>query len=519
MLKKALSLLLALSMAMSCAAVAFAEEDGLTINTCGPEVEETAEPQILSDELATGETAESAVSTYNSGYEDVTFDVEADYDNYVDEALQAEVEAALAQPAMQDESLSTYNVDESINTYDADYSQYGNSIEGYVTRLYEVALRRSPDAKGFNEKVSDLRSGTKSGAQVLYDILGSPEYVSKNYSNEQIVTDAYNAILGRAPDSSGYSFWLSGLQAGMNYVGILKGFSESDEFRKMCASFGVSAGSLREDQLEWRNKNRNITVFVSHFYTQCLGRTAELAGLNNWTQALLCNTRTGAQMASEFFFSSEYTSKHTSNADYAVMLYRTLLSREGDTAGLIHYAEMLNYKHSRAYLVNDIMISNEFNKLCSDAGIPRGSKINTPEDNNEVEWASMTTILSLINGARGARGLNYLAMRDDLYSVATLRAPEIVTRYNNNRTVDGIRPNGNSYKTAYSDKGLGSAPEQYESQVRDASNASMQALATELVKSSSKAYAMLFSNTVSSFALGKKTDNNVSYYAIEVARL
>lgn len=499
-MKKILSLLLAASLAMSCAATAFAEDAGLELNVSGPEGETTVQ------------TAETAVA------DDALLPPIEDYTAYSDPALQAEIDALLNSLAAEEEAAAqTYNAD-SVATYDANLDSYSKNLEGFVTRMYKLVLNRDPDKAGFNDWVSKLRSGAAKGADIVFGFFASNEYQSRNRSNEQTVTDCYNAILGRSPDSAGLQDWCTKMTNGVTAMGIANGFVGSQEFIRLCSSYGITAGSMPVERLEWRDRNANVTNFVSRMYTKCLGRSYDVAGLNNWTAALIVGSVSGADVASGFVFSTEYKNKHVSNLDYVVMLYSTFFGRTPDSAGLMDWVTKLNYTSSRESVLNGFLGSQEFASLCREAGIAVGNMVATPD--GTTAWKANISMLALINGQRVGAGLSMLTLRQDLYDVATLRASELPTRYKNSGKNDEWRPNGQNFQTAYNDKGLGSAPEKYEARVRDTSSSGLDAIVNALLSTNSIASrSMLMSSTVNTFAVGYLEQDGAKWYAVEVARI
>ncbi len=498
-MKKFLSLLLAAALAMSCAATAFAEDTGLELNASGPDGQ-TSETTDLPDDNSLLPAIE-------------------DYSAYSDPTLQAEIDALLSSLSTEEESSDSYNADAyTAQTYDANLDQYSKDLQGFVTRMYKLVLNRDPDKAGLDHWVTTLRNGTDKGADIINGFFNSNEYKSRNRTNEQTVTDCYNAILGRSPDASGMKDWCDAMACGATAMGIANGFVGSQEFIKLCASYGITAGSIPTERLEWRDRNTGVTKFVSRLYTKCLGRSYDVAGLNNWTQQLITGASTGASVASGFVFSSEYLSKHVSNLDYVVMLYSTFFDRSPDSAGLMDWVTKLNYTSSRESVLNGFLGSQEFATLCRQAGIAVGNMISTPDGSDA--WKANISMLALINGQRVGAGLSMLTLRQDLYDVASLRASELPTRYKSSGKNDEWRPNGQNFQTAYNDKGLGNAPEKYEARVRDTSGSGLDAIVNALLSNNSIASrSMLMSGSVNTFAVGYIEQDGAKWYAVEVARI
>lgn len=502
-MKKALSLLLAFALTASCAVGALAEDSGIQISVSGPLSEEAVVETYNADaEIATGESAEPFV----------LLPAIEDYTGYGEEAIRAEYDALIA--SLEAQSVAEQSVDTvGEETVDANLDSYTKDVSGFVDRMYELVLNRGADPTGKADWVSGLKSGKYKGADIVFGFFASTEYQGRNRSNDQMVTDAYNAILGRTPDASGKAYWLEGLGCGMTTIGIANGFVGSQEFIRLCASYGITSGSLPMARVEWRDRSLGITRFVSRFYTKCLGRAYDKDGLNNWCGALLTGSVNGASVASQFVFSTEYKNKHATNTDYIVMLYSTFFDRAPDIEGLLNWHNKLDYTNSREFVLNGFLGSNEFATLCKNAGVAIGGSVTTPE--STTAWQINVKLLGFINAQRGVKGLNYLTLRQDLYEVATLRVKELPT--NNSEW----RPNNKGgYQSAYADIGITNALEKYETRVSDTKSNSIEAIATALFDPKSvSSRAQLLSDTVNTYSCGYLYANSTSWYAIEVARI
>jgi len=116
---------------------------------------------------------------------------------------------------------------DSVIAFDLD----GNA--GKVFRLYQAAFNRKPDASGLGFWITAMDNGT-SLHTIANDFMASAEFVSlygANPSNEAFVTSLYNNVLHRAPDQSGYNFWVTALNNGTPRANVLIDFSESAENR------------------------------------------------------------------------------------------------------------------------------------------------------------------------------------------------------------------------------------------------------------------------------------------------
>ena len=113
----------------------------------------------------------------------------------------------------------------------------------FVVRLYRNILGRDADPTGLNTWTKDLISG-KPACPVVEGFFYSNEFQNAGYSNDQFVEILYRTILGRESDAAGKADWVGRLNAGESKSRILAGFVYSNEFRELCAQYGIRVGEL-----------------------------------------------------------------------------------------------------------------------------------------------------------------------------------------------------------------------------------------------------------------------------------
>jgi len=120
----------------------------------------------------------------------------------------------------------------------------GNSaVNDFVTRFYKICLDRMPDPEGLQSWTNGLITGSITGADVANGFIFSNELMPKNLSDEDFLTILYRAFFNRQPDAAGYNSWLNLLRNGANRHYVLAGFINSIEFKALCDSYGINAGS------------------------------------------------------------------------------------------------------------------------------------------------------------------------------------------------------------------------------------------------------------------------------------
>ena len=236
-----------------------------------------------------------------------------------------------------------------------------DGIEGFVTRMYQLCLDREPDAHGLKDWCTQLREGRATGASIARGFFYSKEYTSKKLKNVAWIKVAYRVFLNRESDSSGLNYWVDALEAGCTYDYILRGFIESQEFTGICEEYGISRGGY--PVTAYRDRNIDITRFVSRLYVNCLGRKFDGGGLEYWTRFLYTKERTPAEVARGFFYSRELAAMNLSNEEFVRRAYVTILDRNPEEKGQKYWVNKLNNGMSRADVVEGFLNSTEFTGL------------------------------------------------------------------------------------------------------------------------------------------------------------
>jgi len=102
---------------------------------------------------------------------------------------------------------------------------------GFVTQLYNNTMGRAPDSGGLAYWVDELNSGRLSRGDVMVGFSESNEFKFRSNAGTQ-VTVIYEALLNRAPDPGGWSYWSGVLPTGPNTEAVLiKAIRTSQEYR------------------------------------------------------------------------------------------------------------------------------------------------------------------------------------------------------------------------------------------------------------------------------------------------
>ena len=256
-------------------------------------------------------------------------------------------------------------------------------VNGFVNRLYQVALGRQADAQGFREWGDQLREGNITGAQAAEGFLLSDEFTAHNYPDTQFVTYLYKVFFDREPDQAGLNAWVAELAKGQSRRDTLAGFVNSTEWANVCLSYGIISGGTGTATYVPK-VNQGITTFVTSLYSDCLSRNPDSTGLDEWSQSLAAMRISGKEAAYGFFYSDEFQNKAKTMEDEELIgiFYKVFLNREADEYGLYSWMKVIEYGGGFGDLFHGFSESTEFRRKCISYGILPGEEI-------EVECTGM----------------------------------------------------------------------------------------------------------------------------------
>ncbi len=165
----------------------------------------------------------------------------------------------------------------------------------------------------------------------LFPVLLAPSPATAT-SYDDVVTAAYQGLLGRSPDAAGLAFWTSELDRGLTPSEVVERIGDADEQR------------------------RNV---VRETYRAVLGRAPDPAGLAFWSAGII-DRLTARSLQSQIFGSDEFFSRAGStNTGFVDQLYQKVLNRGADGPGLEYWLDQLNDGANRINIAQLFLESNE----------------------------------------------------------------------------------------------------------------------------------------------------------------
>lgn len=213
-----------------------------------------------------------------------------------------------------------------------------DSHAAQVSRLYGLVLERAPDSQGLNGWTHALENGASLGA-VAEGFTASREFQAKTagLTTADFVEFLYQNALGRASDAPGKADWTRSIDSGTLTRGeVVTGFSESNEYRSL-TGHRFADGLFIYDE---------TYAAISSLYDAFADRLPDEAGLRNWVAHANGGMSIDA-IADGFAGSTEFQQKIAGLSERGIveMLYRNVLDREGDAAGIDHWTRKLESDH------------------------------------------------------------------------------------------------------------------------------------------------------------------------------
>jgi len=234
----------------------------------------------------------------------------------------------------------------------------------FVTRAYRIILQRDPDEPGLRDWVDRLSSGRSSASDVIYGFFASPEFISRNFSDEDYVEFLYQALLSRGSDEQGKANWVSILQDSQTTrMYLLKGFIDSAEFAQLCASYEIPKGTFATS--EARDLNPAANLLIINGYESVFGRKPTVDELNHWALEFY-NGKSATTFLTGIYSADSF--KRLTATQQAQAIYQSALGRDATDEEASAAAAEIAGRGLSAYL-DTVYHCQEFDTYCKSHGV------------------------------------------------------------------------------------------------------------------------------------------------------
>ena len=232
------------------------------------------------------------------------------------------------------------------------YSGRSNSdVDWVIRRAYEDILHREPDQEGLRTYRRNMLNDGWTEQDLRETLRKSPEaYRMREQYADTVIRRAYQDILRRAPDSEGlrtYSRRI--LNDGWDEQDVRQALRKSDE---------------RRTTTDTMNRQR-AEESVHRAYRNVLGRDADPSGLDTYVNHMMRDRWTQADVEKALRSSNERRSATTMSRGQAEEMvkraYRDVLGREADDSGLRSFTDhVLKDKWTEADVAKALRNSDEY---------------------------------------------------------------------------------------------------------------------------------------------------------------
>lgn len=198
-----------------------------------------------------------------------------------------------------------------------------------VDRLYQNLLDRSATSAELSRWAADIAANKATLADVVVTLARSNEaaveFLQETMPVAPLVDNLYHAVLGRAPDASGSTYWATQYEQGLSLRKIATSFLQSEEATRL---YGATPDSQ---------------ALVDQLYQNLLDRSATSAELVRWTADLAAHKATLADVVVALVRSDEAMASYVDRTGSVVdgPMPPSVLA-VGDSLGLVGLGDMWN---------------------------------------------------------------------------------------------------------------------------------------------------------------------------------
>ena len=266
----------------------------------------------------------------------------------------------------------------------------------FVEYAFHTLLEKDPEGEQYGFWYRNIKDGNTTAAGMIEKLSESEEFSEKNYSPEQKLTLLTKVMTGKELAEAEKERYISYLDNGVSLRRFISDVSKSPEFASVCAQYKITPGTV--DDLEPRDLNPELAVFIGELFTEMYGRSPSAKELNVWTQYF----REGKQVAptlQQIIVSSDYSSRGVSDDQTITSLCHLMLGRDATAEEMGKYHEVMGNGVSVDYVARMIASDPAFSTRCTDLGIVPGEiNLTQPRDTNYEMTSFLNHLYSRLSG-------------------------------------------------------------------------------------------------------------------------
>jgi Domain of unknown function (DUF4214)/Glycosyl hydrolase catalytic core len=205
------------------------------------------------------------------------------------------------------------------------------------------------------------------------------EGLQKIMSQLRAFKDTYKVEAAHVYELMDESYWKPSLEAYQGLVRLVADRNGNWRAGEPKPAYAVARDIIRRpmpravpnrdcEMPKWSVATVSASLKVAYGYCLILGRAADKAGLDSWVETIRTQHTSQTDVLLAMLKSREFTRRYSvyglTDQDYISFLFRLLINREPDGAGLESYAkELKSGAMTRASVAAGILLSSEFKKL------------------------------------------------------------------------------------------------------------------------------------------------------------
>jgi len=258
-------------------------------------------------------------------------------------------------------------VTKTVTTKSADTSHVEDHLKDHLEKFFDDDF----DTDKLKDSMKKYENG-KALSEVYKELFFDD---GAKLSDNEFVTKLYDVLLDQELTQEEAEALVKKLQdADMTREEMFYDVISSDDFESKVNSDNID-DALNGDEDQKRDQSKKVAQFVKRFYTELLTRTPEEGGYNYWAEELSSKDMSAKDIAKQFFNSDEFKSKNLNNEDFVKIVYKVIMGREADDAGVDFWKTKLDEGMSRDELLNSFLDANEFDALAKSYDIGSSDKV------------------------------------------------------------------------------------------------------------------------------------------------
>lgn len=143
-----------------------------------------------------------------------------------------------------------------------EYRDQNENITHFIQRIYNICLGRKADTEGLNAWTGQLVKKSLTASEIMKFFITSKEYTSSHSSDEEYIAMLFRLLLDREAEESEIKEAVAEtLSKGYVREAVLRKYTLSDEFTKMCSDYGVERGEIKIGG--WSKNSAGFKCYVS----------------------------------------------------------------------------------------------------------------------------------------------------------------------------------------------------------------------------------------------------------------